>query len=237
MPEPVAPAQVNTDPAKTGTDVKAGSGETLLGKAATDAAKAATDNGSQGAQPKAGAEVKTDVKAEGTKADGDKKVEGKEAKAEGAPEKYEFKELEGVKLDTEAVSEFEKIAKENNLSNDNAQKFVELASKHTQKIETQMRETQAKAWEDTRKTWVAELKADKEYGGAKFDETKELALRAVRFVNVPGLNEVFDSGWGDNPKLVTAFAKFGKALSEDKLVDGDASSSPKSAAEIIYGKK
>jgi len=160
----------------------------------------------------------------------------KDDKAEGAPEKYDFKTPEGVKLDPESVTEFSSIAKELNLSNEKAQKFVDLATKHTEKVTTQIKEAQEQQWAKARENWVSEIKADKDVGGANFDQSREIALRAVSKFGVPGLKEVFDSGWGDHPALFRTFVNIGKALSEDRLIDGNEPVSQKSAAEILYPK-
>lgn len=50
-------------------------------------------------------------------------------KPEGAPEKYEFQAAEGVELDTEALKEFEPVARELNLTNEQAQKLVDAYPK------------------------------------------------------------------------------------------------------------
>lgn len=46
----------------------------------------------------------------------------RKAKPEGAPEKYEFVEPEGAKFDSAVLDTFSEVAKELNLSQENAQK-------------------------------------------------------------------------------------------------------------------
>lgn len=53
----------------------------------------------------------------------------KEQKQEGAPEKYEFKAGEGVELDAEALKDFEPVARDLNLTNEQAQKLVDAYPK------------------------------------------------------------------------------------------------------------
>ena len=65
---------------------------------------------------------------EGDNPSGNKPKEGdnKDKKPDGAPEKYEFKPAEGQELDETALKEFEPIARELNLNQEQAQKFVDL---------------------------------------------------------------------------------------------------------------
>jgi hypothetical protein len=179
----------------------------------TDAEKAAADKAAAEAKAKADAEAKA---------------------KEGAPEKYEFKAPEGQALDPEGVQKLSEIAKELNLSQEKAQKFVDLAVEHTAKIQKQVMEAQEKAWTAARDKWVAELKADKEVGGANFDKSRDLALRAIAKFGAPGLAEVLNSGWGDHPALFRTFAKIGKALAEDFSVDGSAATRDEDAAKVLY---
>jgi transcription antitermination factor NusG len=79
-------------------------------------------------------------------ADGDKpaeKPDDKEQKQEGAPEKYEFKAGEGVELDTEALKDFEPVARDLNLTNEQAQKLVDAYPK----ILAGVQQRQAEAWQ------------------------------------------------------------------------------------------
>ncbi len=59
----------------------------------------------------------------------DKPAEEKDQKQEGAPEKYEFTVGEGVELDTEALKDFEPVARDLNLTNEQAQKLVDAYPK------------------------------------------------------------------------------------------------------------
>lgn len=156
------------------------------------------------------------------------------AKAEGAPDKYEFKAPEGVTLDSEGVQKLSAIAKELNLSQVKAQKFADLAAEHTVKVQKQFAEMQTKAWTEAREKWVSEIKSDKEVGGANFDQSRDLALRAIAKFGAPGLAEILNSGWGDHPALFKTFAKIGQALGEDRAIDGAAVGRDADAAKVLY---
>lgn len=167
-------------------------------------------------------------------ADGDKpadKSDDKEQKPEGAPEKYDFKSAEGVDLDTEALKDFEPVARDLNLTNEQAQKLVDAYPK----ILAGVQQRQADAWQKQTEDWAASVKADKEIGGDKLTANLSAAQRALDQFGGPALKEYLDStGLGNHPELVKTFVKIGKAMSEDGMVDGS-NQGQRSAAEVLYG--
>ena len=168
-------------------------------------------------------------------ADGDKpaeKPDDKEQKQEGAPEKYEFQAAEGVELDTEALKDFEPVARDLNLTNEQAQKLVDAYPK----ILAGVQQRQAEAWQAQTEQWAADVKADKEIGGDKLTANLSAAQRALDLFGGPVLKEYLNTtGLGNHPELVKAFVKIGKAMSEDGMVDGS-NQGQRSAAEVLYGK-
>jgi len=152
---------------------------------------------------------------------------------EGAPEKYEdFAAPEGVELDKEMLGKFTGIAKALNLPQVGAQKLVDLAAEHTKNIVQQ----QQVRWSEIRQEWVNELKADKEFGGEKFNETIVGAKRALGKFGSPKMVEFLEStGYGDNAELIRFMARVDKATREDRAIDGGpAGAAPQSAAAVIY---
>ncbi|MBT1907227.1 peptidase [Enterobacter kobei] len=188
----------------------------------------------EGDKPQPGAEG--DKPQEDKTADGDKpadKPDDKEQKQEGAPEKYEFKPAEGQELDTAALEQFEPIARELNLSNEQAQKMVDL---YGTKILPMVQQQQAEAWQKTTEQWAADVKADKEIGGDKLTANLSAAQRAMDLFGSHALKEYLEgTGLGNHPELVKTFIKIGKAMSEDGMVDGS-NQGQRSAAEVLYGK-
>ncbi|WP_154058962.1 peptidase, partial [Pseudescherichia vulneris] len=163
--------------------------------------------------------------------DGEKKQE--EKKPEGAPEKYEFKTTEGQELDTAALEQFEPIARELNLTNEQAQKMVDL---YGTQILPMVQKQQAEAWQKTTEQWAADVKADKEIGGDKLTANIGVAQRALETFGTPDLKEYLNaSGLGNHPELIKVFVKVGKAMSEDGMVTGK-ESGQRTAAEVLYGK-
>ncbi|ECR7551308.1 peptidase [Salmonella enterica] len=180
-----------------------------------------------------GAKPAEDKPADGEKKEGDKPAEKKEDdKPEGAPEKYEFQAAEGVELDTEALKDFESVARELNLTNEQAQKLVDAYPK----ILAGVQQRQAEAWQQTTEQWAADVKADKEIGGDKLTSNLSAAQRALDLFGTPELKEYLNTtGLGNHPDLVKTFVKIGKAMSEDGMVTGK-NDGQRSAAEVLYGK-
>lgn len=168
----------------------------------------------------------------GDKPDPEKAEPGKEPKPEGAPEKYEFKAGEGIELDSEAIQQFEPVARELGLTNEQAQKFVDMYPK----ILASQEQRQAQAWQQQTEQWAADVKADKEIGGDKLPANLSAAQRAIDQFGTPELKEYLNgTGLGNNPELVKAFVKIGKAMSEDNMVS-PGNGGQRSAADILYGK-
>ncbi len=152
---------------------------------------------------------------------------GKSAVA--APEKYEFKTAEGQELDAEAVKAFEPIAKELNLSNEQAQKLVDV---YGSKIMPKLVEQQAAQWQQQIEQWAEQVKADKDLGT---DVSIGAAQKAMDKFGSPELKQYLnETGLGNHPELVRIFANIGKAMSEDGLVTGN-SGGAKSAADVLFG--
>lgn len=161
----------------------------------------------------------------------DKPAEEKDQKQEGAPEKYEFTAGEGVELDAEALKDFEPVARELNLTNEQAQKLVDAYPK----ILAGVQQRQAEAWQAQTEQWAADVKADKEIGGDKLTANLSAAQRALDLFGTPELKEYLNTtGLGNHPDLVKTFVKIGKAMSEDGMVDGS-NQGQRSAAEVLYG--
>lgn len=157
----------------------------------------------------------------------------KEQKPEGAPEKYEFKPAEGQALDEVALKEFEPIARELNLTNEQAQKFVDV---YSSKILPQLQQQQVEKWTQQTEQWATDVKADKEIGGDNMTANVGLAQKAFDQFGSPELKEYLNTtGLGNHPEIIRAFMKVGKAMSEDDMVM-TGNSGQRSAAEVLYGK-
>lgn len=150
--------------------------------------------------------------------------------ATGAPEAYQpFKVPEGFALNPQGLEAFTKIAKEANLSQDVAQKLVDLQTQVVQSTTAQLEADFQKMTE----TWKQETR--KELGP---DAEKQLAFASKAremFASPKLMQELRDSGFGNHPEMVKFFIAVGKAVSEDSFPEGkNRKGGDKTAAEILY---
>ena len=218
------------DTASTGaTETTQGAGET---QQQTQEQTQTQDNATGTDSDKGSETQKTEEELAADKAKAEKAE--KDQKQEGAPEKYEFTAGEGVELDTEALKDFEPVARDLNLTNEQAQKLVDAYPK----ILAGVQQRQAEAWQAQTEQWAADVKADKEIGGDKLTANLSAAQRALEQLGDPELKEYLDStGLGNHPALVKAFIKVGKAMSEDKVVTGGHESGGSDLISAFYPKK
>jgi len=149
------------------------------------------------------------------------------------PEKYEFKAPEGVTFDQAQIDAFTPVAKELGLTNEQAQKLVDLQTTHAANAAT----AQAAQWKSVTDAWAAETKADKDIGGVKFNENVGIASKAIDKFGTPELRKALDdSGMGNHPAVVRFFVNVGRQISEDTMASGNAGGggAPKTAAEILF---
>lgn len=122
-----------------------------------------------------------------------------------APEKYEFTAGEGQELDKEAVAAFEPIARELGLSNEQAQKIVDV---YGSTIMPQILKQQNEAWQQQTIEWAETIKADKELGSV---ESIGNAQKAVDQFGTPELKQYLnDSGLGNHPELFRIFQELAR---------------------------
>jgi len=165
-------------------------------------------------------------------AGGDKKDQPPADAKPGAPEKYgDFTLPEGTALDTEILTEFQASAKEMNLTQEQAQKLVDIQLKAVAKA-YDATDTNFKQLKETWKTESMKLL------GNEPEKQLAVAAKAMSTFGTPKLREVLEeSGLGNHPELVSFFLKVGKAVSEDTLPDGKDAKATKSAAEVLYPAK
>jgi hypothetical protein len=185
-------------------------------------------------QPAAGSEqtAQQQQATEGQNADGQQaegaKTEGEQAKPQGAPEKYEFQAPEGQKFDDAVLSAYSEIAKELNLPQDAAQKVLDKVAPVIQARQVEQIEAVRTAWADSAKT-------DKEFGGDKLPENLATAKKALDAFGTPELKKLLnESGLGNNPEVIRAFYRAGKAISEDKFVGGKGAPPDANDARSLY---
>lgn len=170
--------------------------------------------GEQAAQTQQATEGQTtEGQAQGEQPKGDEGAT-KETKAEGAPEKYEFKSPEGTDIHADTLTNFSEVAKELNLSQDAAQKILD-------KMAPAMAARQAEAIEAVKTQWADSARTDKEFGGDKLNENLGVAKKALDAFGTPELRTLLnESGLGNNPEVIRFMYRAGKAISEDGFVQG-----------------
>ncbi len=150
----------------------------------------------------------------------------------GAPEKYEnFTLPEGMSVEDSTLESFLPLAKELNLTQENAQKLVDYEAGRVQELIS----TQEQVWGDLRQEWRTAVKSDKEIGGPAFDEALAAGKTFLREYGTPELMEALNStGMGDHPEFIRAFARAGKAMKEDALSTGGPGDAKLSPEQILY---
>lgn len=168
-----------------------------------------------------GSEGKTDeTQAEG----GDEKSKEGEKKEEpqGAPEQYEeFQAPEGLSYDDQFMGTFKDVAKELNLSQQQAQHLLDKCAP----VLAQRQIEQIKAVSEQ---WKERTETDKEIGGANWTRAaSDIARVRDRFgVNAdgkmdPDIQEFMQTPIGNHPGLLKLLARVGRAFGEADLPRGD----------------
>lgn len=159
---------------------------------------------------------------------------GSEKTSESAPEKYELKLPENSKLDPKVVEDIAAYARENGLTQKQAEGLLNRENAAVESFATRQAEA-VKAQVDN---WINEVHADKEMGGDNLKEYAENARRVLdRFDPEGKLKAKFEeTGLGNYPEFVRIFGRIGKAMREDKLVTASQSTGQLSLADRVYGK-
>lgn len=169
----------------------------------------------EGDETKSDGEAKPNAEAEGDAED--KKKED----AEGAPEQYEKftfeNQPEGAEYDQDLHDTFAKIAKEDNLTQAQAQKYVSLFEKTVGEIQKK----NVEVFNDARKQTLDKLRADKELGGPKFDATVKDANMVLRTFDPAGViaEKLKTQRYVTDADLIPMLAKARAAMSDDSLED------------------
>lgn len=133
------------------------------------------------------------------------------------PVAYEFKLPEGFTVPEGSIEKLSELLNKSKVAKEDAQGIVDfylgLQGAETQKVEAEL-----KAYQDS---LVAQVKADPEIGGAKLTESLALAKKAVvKFGGEDLLQYLDDTKLGNDPRIIKAFYKVGKAISEGSFVEG-----------------
>ena len=122
---------------------------------------------------------------------------------------------EGLEYDEASGREFQTLAKELGLNQEQAQKLVDF---HAKKYLGEADEFNKRLMEERGK-WEEQCKNHPEFGGAKFSESLGHARNFIKTFGGDELKGAMNI-IGDHPALFAAFAKAGKLLAEDRFVQG-----------------
>jgi hypothetical protein len=149
------------------------------------------------------------------------------------PEKYDLKLPEGSQLDGSVVERIAAEAKQQGLSNEQAQAILERENKAVATfVEGQKSQMQVKV-----EAWKNEVQVDKELGGNELPKNLEHAKRVVDKYASPAFKQILnETGLGNHPELVRVFARIGKEMAEDSLVlPGTSGTGKQSIEERLWG--
>lgn len=196
--------------------------------ATKEAAKAADDKSVESSENNGTKEKSAEVK-EPEKSDAPEKPA--EQEKTGAPEKYELKIPKDSLLPEGYVDRVASYAKENQLTNEQAQKVLE----RDVGIVADFQKSQLETFEKQKVEWFELSKADKEIGGDHFAESAENAKRAIeRYGTAEFKAELNKTGLGNYPELVRIFARIGKAMASDQLVHASKNSAANKPVEDMF---
>lgn len=132
-----------------------------------------------------------------------------------APDKYDLVGIVPETYNQDIVEEFKKKAHETGMSQENVRKMAEWYKE----VEIKQLEAanKARAIQDDQN--ILQLKTE---FGVNFDAEIKNARKALDAYTDKAFRQYMDdTGLGNNPALVKAFAKIGRELSEDRLVQSD----------------
>ncbi len=140
-------------------------------------------------------------------------ADGAQQQTPNVPEKYEAFKMGDSVLPEETTAAFAEIAKKHNLSQEEAQEFVNTFAPAIQ--------AQVQGYQ---KQWLEACRTDKELGGERFNENMAVAGAGYRAYADEDLRAVIQaSGLSRHPAVVRHFYRLGKNLQQDKGVAGGAS--------------
>ncbi len=133
-----------------------------------------------------------------------------------------------MQFDDAVVGAFSEVAKELNLTQDNAQKVLDKMAPVIAARQVEQLQAASAGWADA-------AKADKEFGGDKLAENLGVAKKAMDAFATEELRALLnESGLGNHPEVIRMFYRAGKAISEDSFVSGQGGKSNQGDARRLY---
>ncbi len=185
---------------------------------------------------KPGNQGNTDIDGEGGKPgaaengqdDAAKGKEGADATKPNAPEPFELTAPEGYPINEAGLKGLNDLCKSAKLTKEQGEAVLaHMAGNYA--AFTEQQQAQGKAW-------IEEFKADKDFGGDKFDVSVAEAQKALATFDEGGTvsKMLQETGYGNNPAVLKIFARVGRALGEDKLPGMSGGAEDKPLEERFY---
>lgn len=130
------------------------------------------------------------------------------------PQDFEaFNLPDGMEMNTELLSEVTPIFKEAGLTQEQAQKFIDI---HSQQLLAQ-EQGKLDAFNQLNQEWRDAVKNDKDIGGDNYDQSIANARTALNKFGTPELTKLLnETGIGNNPEVVRFMNSVGALLQEDQ---------------------
>ncbi len=159
-----------------------------------------------------------------------------------APETYaEFTIPDGLTMDEAGMTEFQALAKEQDLTQEQAQKLLEFGGSKIKDMVT----APYRMWNELQTTWQAEINADPEIGGTHLEDTIAAAAELYKIspsnpyvkseTEAKALQDALNlTGVGNNPAMVRLFARIGMSLREPAPLSGGVVPQEKNILDSLY---
>lgn len=165
----------------------------------------------------------------------------------GAPESYDFKNLElpeGVQYNEEYGNKFASVAKELNLSQKSANKlinvYVDILKSQSENVPEALKEIKKQQVEADVAEWDKLLNQDTEIGNGneeKINQYMDKANIGYKAFASEGLKKVLsERGLTHNPDVIKLFYKLSDLTGEDGIIFGSNKEKDLTPAQILYGK-
>lgn len=117
---------------------------------------------------------------------------------------------EGFKTDDPVLKSITDIAKADGLKGEVAQKIVDLY--------VEQQKAAVERWTSQTQEWMTGAKADKEYGGEKFDANLSVARKAIAKFGSEEFGKLLDAtGLGNHPEMIRFVYRVGKGFADDSV--------------------
>lgn len=159
-----------------------------------------------------------------------------------APENYDFKDVqlpEGMTFDEELLNEFTPLLKEDNLTQDQANRYMQLAVRLVEKQSNNLIEQFKQAQSATIAQYQNALNQDKEIYGADTKQTDlylDVADKGYNFFSEETRAELNKYGLNYCPALIKDMKKLGDLFKNDTIPQGGKPvATEQTPAQILYG--